>query len=114
MAISQGQWQMATALLTPRASVIGVMAGPRMFKWQAVIGFNLTNLIQQISTDFNDTHSWISMVHSLQAAADACELSADLKETLVSRRQDIWLASPASCNSLHFGCQRMFSDVFCM
>eukprot|EP00435_Cladocopium_sp_Y103_P040297 s1325_g10.t4 len=39
------QWQMATALLTPRTSVIGVMA-----------------------------------------AANACELSADLKETLVSRR----------------------------
>jgi uncharacterized protein (DUF2345 family) len=51
------------------------------------------------------------MVHSLQAAADACELSADLKETVVSRRQDIWLAQQAAtrCTLGAKGCYLMFS-----
>ena len=49
MAISQGQWQMATALLMPRTPVIGVMARGPMSQWQAVICFNLLqrfNMVQ--------------------------------------------------------------------
>lgn len=75
-----------------------------------------SHLIQPVITWFNRFQRYPFMdIHGpFPAGGCRCVWTFCWPQRNGGQPQAGYLACPASCNSLHFGCQRMFSDVFCI